>query len=187
MKRTIKLIILCAILLLILTSCRTLSVKMGDSSRFTLLPPSAITEPMDSYQLITGSFPGYENVAIEAWFTSDESSLNLVMFAPTGQTMGKVFYDGKDVSFESTFLPEYRIIGLYIIADMQLCFADSEAIKSEFGKSDLKLTETYSNGSLFTRTIEENNNAVYLIVYQENGISVINKLRNYEYTIEFLD
>ena len=187
MKRTIKLIILCAILLLILTSCRTLSVKMGDSSRFTLLPPSAITEPMDSYQLITGSFPGYENVAMEAWFTSDESSLTLMMFAPTGQTMGKVFYDGKDVSFESTFLPEYRIIGLYIIADMQLCFADSDAIRSEFGKSSLTLTETFSDGNPFTRTIEENNNAVYLIVYQENGISVTNSLRGYSYIIEFLD
>ena len=186
MKRTTKLILLSLFLLLSLPSCRTLSVKMGDDSRFTLLPPSAITEPMDSYQLITGSFPGYENVAMEAWFTSDESSLSLVMFAPTGQTMGKVFYDGNDIVFESSFLPEYRIIGLYIIADLQLCFADSEAIKTEFGKSDLSLSETYSNGSLFTRTITENNNAVYLIVYQENGISVINKLRNYNYTIEFL-
>ena len=187
MKRTTHLILLSLFLLLSLTSCRTLSVKMGDDSRFTLLPPSAITEPMDSYQLITGSFPGYENVAMEAWFTSDESSLTLMMFAPTGQTMGKVFYDGKDVSFESTFLPEYRIIGLYIIADMQLCFADSDAIKTEFETSNLTLTETYSNGSLFTRTITENNNAVYLIVYQENGISVTNSLRGYSYIIEFLD
>ena len=187
MKRTIKPVLLIAVILIVLTSCTTLRIRMGEESKFTLLPPSAIAEPMDSYQLITGSFPGYENVAMEAWFTSDESSLTLMMFAPTGQTMGKVFYDGKDVSFESTFLPEYRIIGLYIIADMQLCFASSDSIKSEFEKSDLKLTETYSSGSLFTRTIEENNNAVYLIVYQENGISVINKLRNYEYTIEFLD
>ena len=187
MKRTIKLIILCAVLLLSLTSCRTLSVKMGDSSRFTLLPPSAITEPMDSYQLITGSFPGYENVAMEAWFTSDETSLTLMMFAPTGQTMGKVFYDGKDVVFESTFLPEYRIIGLYIIADMQLCFATSEAIKAEFEKSNLTLTETYSDGNLITRKIEEKNNAVYLIDYLENGISVTNSLRGYSYIIEFLD
>ena len=58
MKRTTKLFLLSLFLLLSLTSCRTLSVKMGDDSRFTLLPPSTITEPMDSYQLITGSFPG---------------------------------------------------------------------------------------------------------------------------------
>ena len=186
MKRTIKLIILCAVLLLSLTSCRTLSVKMGDSSRFTLLPPSAITEPMDSYQLITGSFPGYENVAMEAWFTSDESSLTLMMFAPTGQTMGKVFYDGKDVSFESTFLPEYRIIGLYIIADMQLCFATTGAIGAELSKSDLYMVETYSGNILTKRIIVEDDELVYLIEYQDNGITVTNYLRDYSYTIEFL-
>ena len=185
MKRLAKLIVLLAVLLC-LSSCTTLRIKMGENSRFTLLPPSAIDEPMDSYQLITGSFPGYENVAMEAWFTCDESELQLTMFAPTGQTMGKVLYDGKTISFESSFLPEYRIIGMYIVADMQLCFADSEAIKTEFGKSDLSLSETYLNGSLFTRTITENNNAVYLIVYQENGLSVINKLRNYRYAIEYL-
>ena len=186
MKRTTHLILLSLFLLLSLTSCRTLSVKMGDDSRFTLLPPSAITEPMDSYQLITGSFPGYENVAMEAWFTSDETSLSLVMFAPTGQTMGKVFYDGKDVSFESTFLPEYRIIGLYIIADMQLCFATTGAIGAELSKSDLYMVETYSGNILTKRIIVEDDELVYLIEYQDNGITVTNYLRDYSYTIEFL-
>ena len=95
-------------------------------------------------------------------------------------------YDGNDIVFESSFLPEYRIIGLYIIADLQLCFADSKAIVAEFRKSNLALSETCSDGKLQSRTITENNNAVYLIEYQKNGISVINKLRNYDYTIEFL-
>ena len=186
MKRTTKLILLSLFLLLSLTSCRTLSVKMGDDSRFTLLPPSAITEPMDSYQLITGSFPGYENVAMEAWFTSDETSLSLMMFAPTGQTMGKVFYDGNDIVFESSFLPEYRIIGLYIIADLQLCFATTGAIGAELSKSDLYMVETYSGNILTKRIIVEDDELVYLIEYQDNGITVTNYLRDYSYTIEFL-
>ena len=187
MKRTIKPVLLLAAILICLTSCTTLRIRMGEDSKFTLLPPSAIAESMDSYQLITGSFPGYENVAMEAWFTSNENELQLMMFAPTGQTMGKVLYDGKSISFESTFLPEYRIIGMYIIADMQLCFATSEAIGAEFEKSDLTLYETYSDGNLISRKIEEKNNAVYLIEYLENGISVTNSLRGYSYTIEFLD
>ena len=107
MKRAIKLVIVLAVLLC-LSSCTTLRIKMGENSRFTLLPLSAIEGPVDSYQLITGSFPGYENVAMEAWFTCDENDLQLTMFAPTGQTMGKVFYDGKTISFESSFLPKYR-------------------------------------------------------------------------------
>ena len=186
MKRTTHLILLSLFLLLSLTSCRTLSVKMGDDSRFTLLPPSAITEPMVSYQLITGSFPGYENVAMEAWFTSDETSLSLMMFAPTGQTMGKVFYDGNDIVFESSFLPEYRIIGLYIIADLQLCFATTGAIGAELSKSDLYMVETYSGNILTKRIIVEDDELVYLIEYQDNGITVTNYLRDYSYTIEFL-
>lgn len=186
MKRTTHLILLSLFLFLSLTSCRTLSVKMGDDSRFTLLPPSAITEPMDSYQLITGSFPGYENVAMEAWFTCDENDLQLTMFAPTGQTMGKVFYDGKTISFESSFLPEYRIIGMYIVADMQLCFATTGAIGAELSKSDLYMVETYSGNILTKRIIVEDDELVYLIEYQDNGITVTNYLRDYSYTIEFL-
>ena len=185
MKRMTKLIILFAVLLC-LTSCRTLKVKMGDNSSFYLLPPSAMEGPVDSYQLITGSFPGYENVAMEAWFTCDESSLQLTMFAPTGQTMGKVFYDGKSISFESSFLPEYRIIGMYIIADMQLCFADAEAIENEISTSDLRMAEPYSDGSLAKRTITEDDETIYVIEYLEYGISVTNSLRGYSYTIEFL-
>lgn len=185
MKRMTKLIILFAVLLC-LVSCRTLRIKMGENSRFTLLSPSAIAEPMDSYQLITGSFPGYENVAMEAWFTCDENSLQLTMFAPTGQTMGKIFYDGKAISFESSFLPEYRIIGMYIIADMQLCFATTEAIEAEFATDDLVLAEAYSDGSLAKRTITEDDETIYVIEYLEYGISVTNSLRGYNYTIEFL-
>lgn len=187
MKRTLKAVLLLTAILIVLTSCTTLRIRMGEDSKYTLLPPSAITEPMDSYQLITGSFPGYENVAMEAWFTCDGNELQLMMFAPTGQTMGKVLYDGKSISFESSFLPEYRMIGMFIIADMQLCFATSEAIDAEFGKSNLNLTETYSDGNLIARKIGEKNNAVYLIEYLENGISVTNSLRGYSYTIEFLD
>lgn len=185
MKRLAKLIILLAVLLC-LSSCTTLRIKMGENSRFTLLPPSAIDEPMDSYQLITGSFPGYENVAMEAWFTCDENELQLTMFAPTGQTMGKVLYDGKTISFESSFLPEYRIIGMYIVADMQLCFATTEAIETEFAKNDLVLAEVYSDGILSKRTITEDDETIYVIDYLDYGISVTNHLRDYSYTIEFL-
>ena len=141
---------------------------------------------MDSYQLITGSFPGYENVAMEAWFTCDGNELQLTMFAPTGQTMGKVLYDGKKISFESSFLPEYRIIGMYIVADMQLCFATTEAVESEFANDDLTLAETYLDGNLEKRIISEDDETIYVIEYLGYGISVTNHLRGYSYTIEFL-
>ena len=186
MKKSLLLILTVVAILLFATSCNTLRIRMGERSYFYLLPLTAVPEPVDSYQLIAGSFPGYENVAIEAWFTSDESSLNLVMFAPTGQTMGKVFYDGQKLSFESSFLPEYRIIGMFIIADLQLCFASTEAISLEFSDSDLILMETYSEDVLRRRVVLENDEVIYNIEYEEGGIHVVNRLRDYGYSIEFL-
>lgn len=186
MKRKTLLVVSVLAAFLCLTSCTTLSFRMGENSYFHLLPLSAIDEPVDSYQLITGSFPGYENVAMEAWFTSDENALNLVMFAPTGQTMGKVVYDGGKISFESTFLPEYRIIGMFIVADMQLCFASTGSIGAEFSNSNLVLVESFSEGKLVRRVILEDDEIIYNIEYEEGGIHVVNRLRDYSYQIEFL-
>ena len=175
-----------ALVLLCLTSCRTLRVRMGDNSYFHLLPPSAIDGPMDSYQLITGSFPGYENVAMEAWFTCDDNNLQLMMFAPAGQTLGKVFYDGKTISFESSFLPEYRIIGMYIVADLQLCFATTEAIETELAKGNLVMIETEKEGAVTNRRILENESLLYDIEYDSCTIVVTSHLQKYSYTIEIL-
>ena len=186
MKRKALLVVSLLAAFFCLTSCTTLRVRMGESAYFHLLPLTAMDEPIDSYQLITGTFPGYETVAMEAWFTSDENALNLVMFAPTGQTMGKVIYDGERISFASSFLPEYRIIGMFIVADLQLCFASTDAIGAEFANSDLVLVESFAEGKLVRRVILEDDEIIYNIEYEEGGIHVVNRLRDYSYQIEFL-
>ena len=178
MKRKALLVVSLLAAFFCLTSCTTLRVRMGESAYFHLLPLTAMDEPIDSYQLIT--------VAMEAWFTSDENALNLVMFAPTGQTMGKVIYDGERISFESSFLPEYRIIGMFIVADLQLCFASTDAIGAEFANSDLVLVESFAEGKLVRRVILEDDEIIYNIEYEEGGIHVVNRLRDYSYQIEFL-
>ena len=175
------------LLLFALTSCTSLKVRMGESSDFHLLPLSAVGEPLDSYQLVTGTFPGMEDeMAVEAWLVWDDLGLELMLFAPTGQTMGKVSYDGQKLSFESTFLPEYRIIGMYIVADMQLCFASSGALEAEFGENDMILVEGFEHEVLTRRTVFEKGALVYEITYRENVIKVSNNLRDYSYTIEIL-
>ena len=75
---------------------------------------------------------------------------------------------------------------MYIVADMQLCFATTEAIETEFAKDDLVLAEVYSDGNLSKRTITEDDETIYVIDYLDYGISVTNHLRDYSYTIEFL-
>ena len=185
--RKALLVITALLLLFVLASCSSLKVRMGESSDFHLLPLSAVGDPLDSYQLVTGTFPGMEDeMAIEAWLVWDDQALDLMLFAPTGQTMGKVTYDGEKLSFESTFLPEYRIVGMYIVADMQLCFATSAALEAEFGENGMILVEGYEHDVLKRRTVFEKGVMVYEITYNGNVISVSNTLRGYSYTIEIL-
>ena len=174
-------------MLFVLASCTSLKIRMGESSDFHLLPLASVGEPLDSYQLVSGTFPGFdEGMSLEAWLVWDEQSLELMLFAPTGQTMGKVLYDGERLSFESTFMPEYRIIGMYIVADMQLCFATSEALETEFGGNGMILIEGFDDGRLTRRSVFEGGSPVYEITYSDNVISVTNFLRDYSYTIEIL-
>ena len=174
-------------MLLVLASCTSLKIRMGESSDFHLLPLASVGEPLDSYQLVSGTFPGFdEGMSLEAWLVWDDQSLELMLFAPTGQTMGKVLYDGERLSFESTFMPEYRIIGMYIVADMQLCFATSEALETEFGENGMILIEGFDDGRLTRRSVFEDGSLVYEITYSDNVISVTNFLRGYSYTIEIL-
>lgn len=180
-------VVMAAVLLTVaLVSCNSLKVRMGESSDFNLLPLSSVDSPLDSYQLVTGSFPGYEDIAVEAWLVWDERSLELMLFAPTGQTMGKIFYDGKNLKFETAFMPEYRIIGLYMVADMQLCFSSSEALSRELAQDGMILVEGFEGGRLARRSVFENGVQIYEITYSSNVISVSNKLRGYSYTIETL-
>ena len=174
-------------MLFVLASCTSLKIRMGESSDFHLLPLASVGEPLDSYQLVSGTFPGFdEGMSLEAWLVWDDQSLELMLFAPTGQTMGKVLYDGERLSFESTFMPEHRILGMYIVADMQLCFATSEALETEFGENGMILIEGFDDGRLTCRSVFEDGSPVYEITYSDNVISVTNSLRGYSYTIEIL-
>ena len=76
---------------------------------------------------------------------------------------------------------------MYIVADMQLCFATSEALEAEFGENGMILVEGYAHDVLTRRTVFEKGALVYEITYNGNVISVSNTLRGYSYTIEILE
>lgn len=175
------------LMVLVLASCTSLKVRMGEKSDFHLLPPDSVPEPLDSYQLVTGTFPGFDgSIVLEAWLVWDDAALEMMLFAPTGQTMGKVVYDGKDITFESAFIPQYRIVGLYMVADMQLCFSGSAALGNALSDAGMELQETRSDKSLVSRCIYEKGRQLYEISYDGPVITVSNLLRGYSYTIELL-
>ena len=174
-------------LAVVLISCTGLKVRMGEWSDFRLLPPDSVDGPLDSYQLVTGTFPGFdEGIALEAWLVWDEVSLEMMLFAPTGQTMGKVVYDGNDVSFESAFIPEYGVVGLYMVADMQLGFARSDSLEKALSDGGMVLEEKTADGVPVSRCIYEDGKQIYAISYDGPVISVSNLVRGYSYTIEIL-
>jgi hypothetical protein len=175
------------LLMIVLASCTSLKVRMGEKADFRLLPLDSVGEPLDSYQLVTGTFPGFdEGIALEAWLVWDDVSLDMMLFAPTGQTMGKVVYDGNDISFESAFIPEYRVVGLYMVADMQLCFAGSDALDAALSESGMELEEKRVDDVLVSRCVYEDGRQVYGITYDGPVITVSNLLRGYSYSIELL-
>lgn len=175
------------LLIIVLASCTSLKVRMGEKADFRLLPLDSVDEPLDSYQLVTGTFPGFdEGIALEAWLVWDETSLEMMLFAPTGQTMGKVVYDGSDISFESAFIPGYRVVGLYMVADMQLCFAGSSALDSALAESGMELEEERVDDVLVSRCVYEDGRQVYEITYDGPVVTVSNLLRGYSYSIELL-
>ena len=56
------------LMLFVLASCMSLKIRMGESSDFHLLPLASVGEPLDSYQLVSGTFPGFdEGMSLEAW------------------------------------------------------------------------------------------------------------------------
>ena len=175
------------LMVLVLASCNSLKVRMGEKADFRLLPLDSVSEPLDSYQLVTGTFPGFdEGIALEAWLVWDDVSLEMMLFAPTGQTMGKVVYDGKNITFESAFIPEYRVVGLYMVADMQLCFAGSAALEEALSDAGMELEEERVDGVLVSRCVYEKGKQIYGITYDGPVIEVSNLLRDYSYTIELL-
>jgi len=175
------------VLIVVLASCTSLNVRLGEKADFHLLPLDSVDEPLDSYQLVMGTFPGFdEEIALEAWLVWNDVSLDMMLFAPTGQTMGRVVYDGKDISFESAFIPEYRIVGLYMVADMQLCFAGSAALDAALSEAGMELEEEHVDGVLSGRCVYEKGKQVYEIIYDGPVIAVSNLLRGYSYTIELL-
>lgn len=178
-----KRIVLLALCLLLLVSCAT-KVSVADGASVSLLPPSAMPE-MDSYQLLSGNIAGFGETACEAYLAVDASLMDMYLFAPTGQTIAHITYDGKDALMESTFI-EYPIVAYYILADIQFCFAPFEVLGESLGAAGLGLSENITDEGTIRTITDRKGNVVYRISSFGSCVEVCNILRAYDYVIEFL-
>ena len=181
-KKTIS--IICAIIigLCLTSSCSTTrKVSVTDGLRMELLPASAITEPIDAYQLMDGTIPGYGEAVLDSYLVANGNGIEMYLFAPTGQTIAVVRYDGEKASMESEFIPYGEIAAAYMVFDIQMCYSDRKAIED----SGLEVTE--SLGEDRDRVISYKGEILYKIRYTGNTCTLENIQRAYSYTLETLE
>ena len=152
-------------------------VWLADNSKYTLLPPAHIENPMDNYQIVSASYGG-RDYQLNAWVKADETGIDMTVLNELGATMGELSYRGGAVSFSSSVF-SMPLKPEYIIADFQLCFYNAAALGRALEEGGLSLEETQTG-----RRILSGNDVIMEIKKSRNAIRLINHLRGYAYTLE---
>ena len=174
-------ILILAILVLV-CSCSTTSHVNVAGLAIDLLPANAIKRNIDVYQLMDGTLPGYGDAVLESYLAADGNGIEMYLFAPTGQTIAVVRYDGQKASMESEFIPYGNVAAAYMVFDVQMCYAEADEIE----KSGLSVSETLS-GETRSRVISHGSETLYRIEYSGNTCVVTNVPLEYSYVLETLE
>ena len=182
--RKSKTFLICTIVVLVCltSSCSsTRRVSVADGLAVDLLPASAISQTIDAYQLMDGTIPGYGEAVLESYMVAGPEGIDLYLFAPTGQTIAHVVYDGQRATMESDFIPHGDVAARYMAFDIQMCYADTRVIE----ESGLEVNEV--SGERRTREISYDGRLLYRIVFVGNTLTLENIQRGYSYMLETLE
>ena len=158
-----------------------LYVSLTDSSKFVLLPPGGIEQPLDMAQFLSAKFRG-QNYFFNAWVKANENAIEMILFNELGASMGELSYRNGAVHFSSTIFPSSVIKSFkpeYVIADFQLCFYDPVLLSKSLKSSGLVL-ET-KDGS---RRILNGKEVIIEIKKTRNTVELVNHIHGYTYTLE---
>jgi hypothetical protein len=162
-------------------------VAITSRARYFLLPPSAIEEPLDMPQQVTGRY-GEQEFIIDCWVQANEQGITIALFNSFGTEAGYLaFTDGAVSFFSSVFPPNLR--AEYIVADFQFCFYRVDLLSQALKDSGLTLVVEIRDGieekeSQEVRTIFAGKKPVVEIVKTESAVSLKNFLRDYSYTLQ---
>ena len=176
------------IISLLITSCRSLRqqseelspVYMTNRKKVFLLPPALISNQIDKVQHLEGNF-GNQNFSLIILFIADEKQIELTLLNAFGSDMGRLFYDGKDVVFESGVFPP-GLKGEYIICDIQNAFYKPESLIENYTKAGLVFEETKEDDKT-VRIIKDNKKVIEKIILSSHEVSIDNQLRGYSYRL----
>jgi hypothetical protein len=150
---------------------------LTDSSKYILLPPEYIEHPLDSHQLVSASYKG-KDYFLNSWVKADTAGLNITIINELGANMGELSYHSGAASFSSPvfLLP---IKPEYIVADFQLCFYKTPALRQALENCGLSLEDTENS-----RHILQDKTVITRIEKSRNVVRLVNYLRGYAYTLE---
>ena len=179
-KKTIIILFLCC------CSCASKSpikedrsfIYLTNNSKYFLLPSENIENSLDMPQRISASWQGKELI-FNAWVKADESGMEMILLNEFGVNIGELSYQNGLVAFSSTLLFPKSLKSEYIVADFQLCFYNTPALRNALKDCGLTFENTGN-----TRRIFQGKNVIIEIEKNKNNIRLINHLRGYTYTLE---
>jgi len=159
------------------TGEKRLSVYLAGSSKYILLPPENIEHSLDMAQQISASYKGMK-FSFNAWVKADETGMEMVLLNELGARMGELSYRNGQVSFSSPMAPS-ALKPEYIVADFQLCFYNTAALRQALNDCGLSLEDTENSRRIF-----KGKTLVIEVEKGRNTVRLVNHLRGYAYTLE---
>lgn len=147
-----------------------------------LLPPHLIASPVEGVFLFQGSFAG-QTFSTPVYVKADEEGIFMQLLSAFGSTMATLSFEGGDVAFQSSILPE-DLKAEYIVADFQFAYYDFDQTQTALAYSSLTFTQE-SDERGYTRSIFDKKKLIaqYTVDSATNTVTVKNFLRGYEYSL----
>lgn len=164
-------------------------VYVTNRHKVPLLLPCDMNGSVETYQVMEGSY-GNQHFSMLLYFFSDQNEMQLSLLNDFGTDMGSLFYDGREVRFESAMFPK-NLKAEYIVCDIQNAYYDSAALEANYKNAGL-IFETErildeSGEPVEVRKIFEEKKLIEEITLKNGrevqSITIRNYLRGYEYKL----
>jgi len=173
---------------LLLASCATMKaagmkypVYVTDTHVVDLLPSQNMERRIDELYLINGKF-GRQSFTIQAYMLADENGIFINLLNDFGTDMGRLSYDGRQLSFDSAVFPK-TLKAQYITLDIQYTYYAPGAVRSALADAGLQFTvETNADGTEI-RKVMDGKKCVEEITKSAGTVKIVNYLRGYEYDL----
>lgn len=150
-----------------------------------LLPLSWCDGDMEETDLFEGKL-GSSVFSSTLLFKSTKKQMNITMLGNFGNTIAELNYDGKDISFESSYFPSH-LETQYVIFDIQTAFYNFEKLQQHFKNLGLSFEQDVSlkdDGLIVEkRILKTKDQTIEEIEIDGKQIKIKNPLKKYEYMI----